>query len=316
MSQRLYPIAIVAFWLLSMAWLISTKVLPAFQQGSPPDFRDEFAKKAEAAPPPVAWDLLWNEKSIGTAVSQAYSDDGEPAEFRSLVEFHDLAVRDVMHELLGGLSFLADSLLGGGQSRVDLTIATRLRLDWEGELGGFESAVTSGDGQDLLFLRGTRTEEDRLKLTLRANDTAFDVPQEFNLPPKARYAEAFSPRTRMQGLVVGQRWTTPVVDPLASSSSVRLVESLVESRETITWQNQPIETFLVIYRYDSGSGAAARDPVGKVWIRCDDGLVIRQELPIGSARVRFERTSDQQASELGVELERQAFDQHLHRPPK
>jgi hypothetical protein len=165
----------------------------------------------------------------------------------------------------------------------------------------------------LLFVRGQRTEDDRLRLTLVSGDSAIEVPQEFNLPPKARYAEAFSPRTRMQGLSVGQQWTTPVVNPLATSSSVRLVESLVESRETITWQDAPVETFVVVYRYDSGSGAAARDPVGKVWVR-DDGLVLRQELPIGSARIRFERTSDERARELGVALERLPFDRQLQRP--
>jgi hypothetical protein len=117
----------------------------------------------------------------------------------------------------------------------------------------------------------------------------------------------------MKDLSVGQRWTTPVVNPLASSDSVRLVESLVESRETITWQDKPVETFVVVYRYDSGSGAAARDPVGKAWVR-DDGVVVRQELPIGTARVRFERTSDERARELGVALERLAFDKHLQRP--
>src|SRR3954471_23377066 len=98
MTQRLYTFGIVALWLIAMGWLVSTKVLPALQQGTPPDFRDEFAKKAEAPPPPVAWDLFWNDKPIGMAVSQAYSSDGEPAEFRSLVQFRQLAAHEVLHE--------------------------------------------------------------------------------------------------------------------------------------------------------------------------------------------------------------------------
>jgi hypothetical protein len=297
-----------------MSWLVTTKIVPALQQGTPPDLRDEVAENKEA-PPPVAWELTWNGEPIGTTVSQAYTDDGEPAEFRSLVQLHDLAVKEVAQEFLGGMSFLADSLLGGANSRIDLTLATRLRLDWQSELESFESSVRSGDALDLLFVRGSRTEDDRLKLTLVSGDSSFDVPQEFSLPPKARYAEAFSPRTRMLGLSLGQKWTTPVVNPLSSGNSVRLVESLVESRETISWQDAPVETFVVVYRYDRGSGAAAREPVGKVWVR-DDGVVVRQELPIGSALVRFERTSDERARELGVALERAAFDRQLQRPVK
>lgn len=296
-----------------MGWLVTTKIVPALRQGTPPDLRDEFAGKENAPPAPVAWELTWNDEPIGSTVSQAYTDEGEPAEFRSLVQLRNLAVKEVAHEFLGSMAFLADTLLGSAAARIDLAIATRLRLDWESELEGFEASVRSGDALDLLFVRGQRTEDDRLRLTLVTGDSSLEVPQEFNLPPKARYAEAFSPRTRMQGLSVGQQWTTPVVNPLgAASNSVRLVESLVESRETITWQDAPVETFVVVYRYDSGSGAVARDPVGKVWVR-DDGLVIRQELPIGTARVRFERTSDERARELGVALERLPFDRQLQR---
>lgn len=313
MTSRPFTLLIVACWLVSMGWLVSTKILPALREGTPPDFRDEFVNQEKLPPPPVAWDLFWNDKPLGTSVSQAYTDDGEPAEFRSLVQLRQLAVKEVAQEFLGGLAYLAGPLLGSDNTRIDLTIATRLRLDWEGELQVFESAVRTGDGGDLLFLRGNRAEEDRLRLTLLTGNTSIDVPQEFALPPKSRYAEAFSPRTRMQGLSLGQKWTTPVVNPLTSSESVRLVESLVESRETIVWQDEPLETFVVVYRYDSGSGAAARDPVGRVWVS-DDGQVLRQELPIGSARVRFERTSDARARELGTTLERAAFDNQLQRP--
>src|SRR5207253_756081 len=109
--------------------------------------------------------------------------------------------------------FLADTLLGDASTRIDLTIATKLRLDWEGELAGFESSARTSHGLDLVFVRGSRTEDDRLRLTLVSGDSTFDVPQEFSLPPKSRYAEAFSPRTLMKDLSLGQKWTTPVVNP-------------------------------------------------------------------------------------------------------
>ena len=312
MTNRLYTFSIVAFWLVSMGWLIGTKVLPALRQGTPPDYRDEFVRSPQAPPPPVAWELFWNAKPIGTSVSQAYTEGGEPAEFRSLVQFRQVEISEVLREFLGGLSSFAAPLFGNERSRVDATIATKLRLDWEGELDGFDTTVRAGDSTDLILLRGKRTEEDRLQLTVISGETTIDVPQEFNLPPKSRYAEAFSPRSQMQNLTVGQRWTTPVVNPLASNNAVRLVESLVESRETITWHDVPTETFLVVYRYDSGSGASARAPVGKAWVR-DDGIILRQELPIGKAKVRFERTTDDLARELGAVLDAPRFEKYLHR---
>lgn len=301
-----------------MSWLAATKVLPALQQGSPPDYRDEFV--AERKPPPVAWDLFWNEQPIGMTVSQAFLQEGEPSELRSIVQFEQLEIRAILREILGALSFLTNSIFGeGSDARLDMTIATRLRLDWEGELQGFETAIKAGEAFDL-FLRGQRTDEDRLRVSAYYGESVDDsvespLAREFNLPTKSRYSDAFSPRTRMQGLWVGQKWTTPVVNPLSTSDSVRLVESFVEKTETIIWQEQPIDTFLVVYRYDSGSGSASRAPVGKAWVTAD-GTVVRQELPIGSARVRFERTNDARAMELAAVLATPGFERHLNRRVK
>jgi len=314
-TTRLYAIGVVALWLLAMGWLFATKILPALTQGTPPDIREEFVREKEAPPPPVAWDLFWNDEPLGTTISQAYTDrEGEPAEFRSLVQIRQLEVQEFLNELLGGLSIITTGIFGSEHQVVDGTIATRVRLDWEGELQGFDTAVSIADSFDFT-LRGQRTEEDKLHLTLMTNDAKLDVPRDLNLPEKSRYYEAFSPRTRMQGLSVGQKWTTPVVDPLSTSNAVKLVESLVEKRETITWQDESVETFVVSYRYDSGSGSASRGPVGRAWVR-EDGLVIRQQLPIGSANVRFERMDDARAIELGEALEGRNFDKHLHGQPK
>src|SRR4051794_22985326 len=103
MNSRPFSLLIIGFLLVFIGWLISTKVLPALQQGTPPDIREEFTKRDEAPPPPVAWELFWNDKPIGTSVSQAYSDEGEPAEFRSLVQLHQLSVNEVAREFLGVL---------------------------------------------------------------------------------------------------------------------------------------------------------------------------------------------------------------------
>jgi hypothetical protein len=314
MTSRLTTLAIVLFWLLSMTWLVATKVVPALQQGTPPDLRDEFARQQAAPPPPVAWNLYWNDQAIGYTVSQAFSDQDEPAEFRSVMQLEQIPVNEVAREFLGSLSLLTTSIFGKDNARIDLTVATRLRLDWQSELDGFESAVRMPDLDEPLIVRGNRTDEGRLRLSLHTGGTTIEVPQDFALPPKSRYAEALNPRSRMLGLKLGQRWTTPVVNPLLpSNQTVRLVESHVESRETIIWQQQPLQTHLIVYRYDSGSGAASRAAVGKAWV-ADDGLVVRQELPIGNATIRFERATDDTARELGKMLDRLTFEKFLRSP--
>jgi hypothetical protein len=299
-----------------MSWLVGAKVLPALREGTPPDYRQEFVEKKATPPLPVAWDLYWNDKPVGQTFSQAFLADGEPSEVRSLVQFRNLAVREVARELLGGMSFLADSMLGRDSLHLDLNIATRLRFDWEGEIQGFETSVKGPHSMGLLFFRGHRTDDDKLRVVASTGESDLQhsgapLAQEFNLPSKARYADVFSPRSRMLGLWVGQKWTTPVINPLASNGSLRLVESLVERREQIEWQGDLTEVFVVVYRYDAGS-AASRDPVGLAWVR-DDGIVVRQELPLGGARVRFERTRDERARELAAGLQGRAFDHMMTR---
>jgi hypothetical protein len=60
----------------------------------------------------------------------------------------------------------------------------------------------------------------------------------------------------------------------------------------ILWDGNEVETLLIVYRTDAGSGVqAARDPVGWEWVR-RDGVVLRQEIALSRLRLRFERLPD------------------------
>ena len=50
--------AVNALWLLSMTWLVSTKVLPMMSQGEPPTYR---AILAYRKPEPVGWTIQWTD---------------------------------------------------------------------------------------------------------------------------------------------------------------------------------------------------------------------------------------------------------------
>ncbi len=312
MLHRLYAPLILLLWLASMTWLATVKVLPALRAGTPPDYQDEFAQAKN--PPPVAWDLYWNDKPVGTTVSRATMSEGVPSDVRSLVRLENLKLREVLSEVLGMFSMLS-AMFGNDQVRIEITIATRLRLDWAGEIEGFETSIKTADETDLLFLRGQRTPDDKLQIRLMPGGVdSSDNPaltREINLPTKTRYAESFSPRSRMLGLRVGQRWTTPVVSPLSTANAVQLVESVVERQEEIEWQGIRMNAFVVTSRYDAGSGSASRELAGSVWVG-EDGVIVRQQLPLGGARIRLERTTDDRAAELANVLEAPLFDRRLH----
>jgi hypothetical protein len=314
-NGRLYTIAVLLFWLVSAGWLVRAKVWPALVRGNPPEYRQEFADKPREQRLAVGWDLYWNKQPVGFAVSKAFGTSEEPQEIRSYVRFEKIKLQQVLNELLGGMTFLAN-MLGNNDFDLNLSLASELRLNWEGELQSFQTCIKAEDDLNLLFLRGQRTEQDRLKISiLTGDDSATEtVPltHEFALPAQTHYSDAFSPRSRMVGLTVGQKWTTPVISPMAASNSIRLVESVVEKKERITWDEAEVDTFVIAYRNESLPGESNRKPAGYAWVR-EDGFVVRQELMIGNARIRFERMPEGPGQQRAEILESGRFEHYVHR---
>lgn len=113
-------------------------------------------------------------------------------------------------------------------------------------------------------------------------------------------------------LNVGQKWTTPVISPIATTQSIRLVEAIVEKKETITWDGREVDTFVVSYRQESVPGDTNRKPGGYAWVM-EDGFVVRQELTIGNARIRFERMPEGPGQQRAEMLESGKFEKYVHR---
>jgi hypothetical protein len=113
--------------------------------------------------------------------------------------------------------------------------------------------------------------------------------QELELPPDALVSDAFTPRSELKKLHVGQSWTIPVYRPFPPNSPLEIVAVHVEGHEGIIWEGKDVETLRVVYRTDAGSGIrASRDPVGREWVR-RDGTVLRQEIGMSGLQLRFER---------------------------
>ena len=66
-----------------MGWLFATKILPALTQGTPPDIREEFVREKEAPPPPVAWDLFWNDEHSADQQLEAVASIATHMKFRA-----------------------------------------------------------------------------------------------------------------------------------------------------------------------------------------------------------------------------------------
>ena len=57
----------------------------------------------------------------------------------------------------------------------------------------------------------------------------------------------------------------------------------------IVWDARDVETVLVVYREEAGSGLlSSREPIAREWIRAD-GLVLQREVRLSGLKILFER---------------------------
>jgi hypothetical protein len=295
----MYHLLVFVLWLTAMSWLVVEKVLPPVLGGSPPDYDSVLT---DATPEPVCWRIRWNDETLGSVASQVVEHPDGISEMRSVVRFDSLPLESMLSELLGVLAKVAQPLMGGAEDyRITAVLATQLWFDDERRLQGFHTILDLGDVEGFVTIRGRVTSDQKLDVVASLSEGLVPAEQQggwemlhqqIELPPNALVGDSFAPRAELKDLYVGQSWTIPVYRPFPPNSPVQIVEAEVERHDVILWEGEDIETMVIVYRTDAGSGIrASRDPVGTEWVR-RDGMVLRQEIAFASLRLSFERTED------------------------
>jgi hypothetical protein len=79
---------------------------------------------------------------------------------------------------------------------------------------------------------------------------------------------------------------------------LEILHAEVERLETITWNGHREETWLVVYRRDSGFVLGGnKSPRGKLWVR-RDGAVLKQQVMMLDSTMTFVRLPDEEAAVL------------------
>jgi hypothetical protein len=320
MSNRWLNVGVCVFWLVAMSWLLTQKVLPPMLSGNPPDYDAALPIGTKAVAPPAAcWRLQWDGRIIGTAVSQPIMTPAG-AEMRSVIRFSRLPVRNLLTQLLGSMAPLVTGSFGDENFAYNMHVATRLRFNEERRLQNFQTVLDLPDQPQFIDLDGKVDETGRLMLiaTARFGTPVPGEPPPFvrhrhalDLPPDALVGDSLSPRSELRNLHVGQQWTIPVYRPFPPNSPVQILLAKVEKSEFIEWNGDLVETYLVVYQDEAGSGlGAARQPIGRTWVQ-PDGNVLRQEMMLSSLKFTFERIPPEQALEAIGWLQDAAFNQHF-----
>ncbi len=281
MNSRWYNTAVVVLWLATMSWLVAKKVLPPLLVGEPPSYRQVI--EAQNRDPPVGWRVLWKGKQLGWALTDTKVQPSGLTEVHGRVHFDTFPIGAVTPVWLQ--PFL--TLVRKPVEQLHLDARSEMLIDTLGRLLRFDSAVQLAPLIDKITMRGT-VEGGQLELVVSSGNQS--VSYEVLLPPKALLADALTPQTRLPGLHVGQTWSVPVVNPLwPSKSRIEIISAKVEKSESILWNGARENAWLVVYRRDSGTGAADEQNVqGRLWVR-RDGAVLRQEAMLFDSPIVFVR---------------------------
>ncbi len=283
MYSRWFNIAVVGLWLSTMTWLVVAKVLPSLLVGEPPSYSTIIETKQRDLP--VGWQMTFNGRSLGWALSRTVPMANHLTEVRSRVHFDEIPLQD----LTGGLGRLIQLPIPDMQMDVNST----LTIDSLGRLVRFDSAVQVDKFNNVIRLRGT-VEDTQLSLAVRSG--GFSYTTEAYLPPDALLSDALSPQPRLPGLRKGQTWTVPVYSPLRPPNHpMEVLHAAVEELDTIVFEGTAEDVWLVVYRTDPGFRLGKDDqPRGRLWVR-PDGTVLRQEVMLLDSVMSFERLSDEKA---------------------
>jgi hypothetical protein len=292
MGNRWFNAVIVLFWLCTMTWLLVAKLLPPLVIGEPPSYRSLYLDDGKQADEPICWEMAWNDRPLGYAVSIVKRTESGVTEVRSYVHFRRVPLEEMAAPLFRAMLRKIDREFG--PLRMDAE--SRIDIDPLGRLSTFRSTIHIGREAPVV-IHG-QVDGPTLRISIKAGGLE---PIVRDLPATALVGDELAPQARLPDLHVGQSWTLPVYSPLRSPNSadpIEVLQATVEGYESVQIGEESHLAMAVVYRNDSGSIlAGSRSPRGKLWV-ADDGIVLKQVSYVLGSRLQFVRASPARAKEI------------------
>lgn len=285
---------VIAFWIATTGWLVASKILPAWQPGSPPGYQGLYGSDGRLGP--VGWTVQWNGIPLGWALAESSPAADGGLTVDSWLHFERLPVDEV---LPSWASALVNGMLRS-HSTSTFDARGRLTIDAGGKLQAFRSAVSVADMADDVVLEGT-IRDGTVAIDVRTGDLRYQTSR--HLPDQLTIGDELSPQASMPGLYEGRRWTVPVYSPLRPGHSpLEILHAEVGPEETLFWENNLVRVHVVSYRQDPSSSR----PLRSTQSRDRGGRVLKQESSVFAGTLVFVRRSDEDAARLAAEAARLA----------
>jgi hypothetical protein len=284
MPSRPVTLAIVVFWLGTMALLFYRDIWPTLQPGERPPFTIDLAREAAGRKSVTHWTVYRNGIRIGYAnTATNYDRSDQTYELITNVRFEKFQFSVLRVEFeVRRMSSMNRVTPDGELREVDVEV---------------EIALHPGDGLDpepvSIHVTG-KVEDGRFSphWTIKSRIRDLDLKTD---PVEVRSHDGMlnplQPWNRLHNVREGQRWRMVLFDPLTDSlgslvpggrPGVRSLEAgVLQGTQIHFWDNKNVECLVIEYR---GENLTAR-----TWVRKSDGLVLRQEAERRNDRMALER---------------------------
>jgi hypothetical protein len=286
MGNRIFVGLVLLLWVGTMSWLMVARILPPFFQGEPPGHgvlvRNE----------PVCWKIEYDGRAVGHAVSQAIPGALGTTEIHSRVLLKGIDI--------GRLAPQWMSTLVRGLGEISLDTRTSLVLDSLGNLSSFDTRVWLNDLPLVMKVLG-RIEGAVLVLKLQTGDVTHE--SRYPVPASSVLSSELIPEPKLLQVYVGRKWQQEVYSPFRPpSSAMEIMQAEVVDETWIEHSGERTRARKIEYRTLSPAGVASNNTLRAVLWVDDEGTVLRQDVHIMDARLRFERSSEPHMLDLAEKL--------------
>jgi hypothetical protein len=286
MGNRIFVGVVVLLWGGTMSWLMVARILPPFFHGEPP------VHGARVKDEPVCWEIEYRDESIGYAVSQAIPGALNTTEVHSRVLLERIGIRDLAPQWMGSL------VRGMGKIAVDTR--TRLVLDSLGNLSNFETKVRLNDLPLMMRVLG-KVDGPELRLKIQSGEITHEM--SYPVPSQMLLTNELIPEPKLLQIYVGRKWQQEVFSPFRSpTNSLEIMQAEVVDEGTIEHAGEATVARKIEFRSMTAAGVAADNTLRAVIWVAEDGTVLRQDIYLMSAKLRFSRRTEPTMLELAHKL--------------
>jgi hypothetical protein len=214
-------------------------------------------------------------------------------EIHSRIKIDGIEIRELAPQWMGSLV----RSLGA----VSLDTRSLFELDSLNNLSSFSTKVRLNDLAIVLRVRG-KVEGAELKLTVQSGEVTHP-PVSYPVPSSSALTNELIPDPKMLQVYVGRKWQQEVYSPFrAPGNSLEILQAEVIEERFIEHRGERVHARKIDYRSLSAAGVAANNTLrAVVWVG-DDGMVLRQDVYLMDAKLRFERCTEPRMIKLAEQL--------------